>query len=56
MLQKKLEYNEIVHQLFVDFWIIYDTIRGEVQNNILIKFGVTVKLVRLIRICWKWNV
>jgi hypothetical protein len=37
MLEQKWEYNETVHQLFVDFKKAYDSIRGEVLYNILIE-------------------
>jgi hypothetical protein len=46
-----LEYNETVHQLFVDFKKAYDSIRREVLYNILIEFEVAMKLVRLIKMC-----
>jgi hypothetical protein len=49
--RKKLEYNETVHQLFTDFKKAYDTVRREVLDNILIEFGVPMKLVRLIKMC-----
>ena len=45
---KKREYNEPVHQLFVDFKKAYDLVRGEVLYNILIQFGIPMKLVSLI--------
>jgi hypothetical protein len=45
------EYNETVHQLFVDFKKAYDSVRREVLYNILIEFGVPMKLVRLIKMC-----
>jgi hypothetical protein len=51
ILEKKWEYNEAVHQLFVDFKKAYDSVRREVLYNILIEFGITKKLVRLINIC-----
>jgi hypothetical protein len=47
------EYNETVHQLFVDFKKAYDSIRREALYNILIEFGVPMKLVRLIEMCLK---
>jgi hypothetical protein len=50
-LGKKLEYNETVHQLFVDFKKAYDSVRREVLCNILIELGVPMKLVRLIKMC-----
>jgi hypothetical protein len=49
--EKKWEYNEAVHQLFIYFKKAYDSIRREVLYNILIEFGIPVKLVRLIKIC-----
>jgi hypothetical protein len=45
------EYNETVHQLFIDFKKAYDSMRREVLYNILIEFGVPLKLVRLIKMC-----
>jgi hypothetical protein len=49
--EKKLEYNETVHQLFIDFKKAYDSVRREVLYNILTEFGVPTKLVRLIKMC-----
>jgi hypothetical protein len=49
MLEKKWEYNETVHQLLVDFKKAFDSVRREVFYNILIQFGVPIKLVRLIK-------
>jgi hypothetical protein len=49
ILEKKWEYNETVHQLFIDFNNAYDSVRREVLYNILIEFGVPMKLVRLIK-------
>jgi hypothetical protein len=43
--------NETVHQLFIDFKKAYDSMRREVLYNILIQFGVPMKLVRLIKMC-----
>jgi hypothetical protein len=43
------EYNETVHQLFVDFKKAYVSVRREVLYSILILFGVPMKLVRLIK-------
>jgi hypothetical protein len=48
-----LEYNETVHQLFVDFKRACDSVRREVLYNILIEFGIATKLVRLIKMCLK---
>jgi hypothetical protein len=49
--EKKWEYNETVHQLFIDFKEIYDSVRREVLYNILIELGVPMKPVRLIKMC-----
>ncbi|PNF23216.1 hypothetical protein B7P43_G02735 [Cryptotermes secundus] len=51
ILEKKLEYDETVHQLFIDFKKAYDSVRREVLYNILIEFGIPMKLVRLIKMC-----
>jgi hypothetical protein len=42
-------YNKVVHQLFVDFKQAYDSVKREVLYNILIQFGIPMKLVRLIK-------
>jgi hypothetical protein len=47
ILEKKWEYNETVCQLFIDF----KKVRREVLYNILIEFGVSMKLIRLIKTC-----
>jgi len=49
ILEKKWEYNEEVHQLFIDFKKSYDSVRREVLYKILIEFGIPRKLVRLIK-------
>jgi hypothetical protein len=51
ILEKKWEYNGAVHQLFVDFKKAYESVRREVLYNILIEFGIPLKLVRLIKMC-----
>jgi hypothetical protein len=38
-----------LHQLFIDFKKAYDSVRREVFYNTLIEFGITLKLVRLIK-------
>ena len=43
----KWEYNEEVHQLFIDFKKAYDSVRREVLYKILIEFGIPKNLVRL---------
>ena len=50
-LKKKRDYNEAVHQLFIDLKKAYDSISREVLYNILIEFCFTMKLVRLIKMC-----
>jgi len=49
ILEKKWEYNEAVHQLFIDFKKAYDSVTREVLHNILIDFVIPIKLVRLIK-------
>ena len=51
ILQKKWEYNEAVHQPFIDFKKSYNSIRRDVLYNIFIEFGSPTKLVRLIKMC-----
>jgi hypothetical protein len=41
----------VVHQLFVDFKKAYDSVRREVLYDILIEFGILLKLIRLIKMC-----
>jgi hypothetical protein len=41
----------MVHQLFIDFKKAYDSIKTEVLYNILLEFGISKKLVRLIKMC-----
>ena len=49
--EKKLEYIEALHELFIDFKEAYDSVRRDVLYNILIEFGIPMKLVRLIKMC-----
>ena len=42
-----------MHQLFIDFKKAYDSVRKAVLYNILIEFGIPMKLVRLIKMCLK---
>jgi len=51
VLEKPQEYNEAVHQLFIDFKKTYDSVRMEVLYNILNEFGIPMSLVRLIKVC-----
>ena len=48
MLEKKWEFNEAVHQLFIDFKKAYDSLRRAVLY-ILMEFGIPKKLIRLIK-------
>jgi hypothetical protein len=51
MLEKKCECNGTVHQLFIDFKKVYDSVRREVLYSILIEFGIPRKQVGLIKMC-----
>jgi len=51
ILEKKRECNDRVHQLLIGFKKAYDSFRREVLCNILIEFGFSMKLVRLIKMC-----
>jgi hypothetical protein len=51
ILEKKWKYNGMVHQLFIDFKKAYDSGKKEVLYNILLGFGISKKLVRLIKTC-----
>ena len=51
ILEKKWEYNEAVHQLFIDFKKAYHSVRREVLYNILIQSDIPRKLVSLIKMC-----
>jgi len=51
ILEKKWEYNEAVHQLFIDFKKDYDSVSREVLYNILIECGIPKKLIRLVKMC-----
>jgi hypothetical protein len=53
--EKKWEYNETVHRLFIDFKKAYDSVRREVLYNILIEFGVLINLVRLIKMYFRFK-
>jgi hypothetical protein len=51
ILEKKWEYNGMVHQLFIDFKKACDSVKIEVLHNILLEFGVPKMLVKLIKMC-----
>jgi len=48
---EKWEYFETVHQLFIEFKKACGSFRREVLYNILIEFGIPIKLVRIINMC-----
>jgi sorting nexin-29 len=43
--------NEVSYLLFIDFKKAYDSVRREILCNILIEFGIPMKLARLIKMC-----
>ena len=49
LFENKSEYNEAMHQLFIGFKKACDSVRREVLCNILVEFGIAIKLVRLIK-------
>jgi retron-type reverse transcriptase len=51
ILEKKWEYNGTVHKLFIHFKKAYDSVRREVLYNIVVEFGISRKLVGLIKMC-----
>ena len=46
ILEKKWEYNEEVHQLFIEFKKAYDSVRREVLYKIIVEFGIPRKLLK----------
>jgi hypothetical protein len=51
ILQKKRDYNGMVHQLFIEFMKTYDSVKIEFLYSILLEFGVPKTLVRIIKMC-----
>jgi hypothetical protein len=51
ILEKKQDYTEAVNHLFIHFKKAYDSVRNEVLYNILIQFGIPMKLARLVKMC-----
>ena len=49
ILEKKWEYHEAVLQPFIAFKKAYDSVRREFKYNILIEFGIAMKLVNIIQ-------
>jgi hypothetical protein len=41
---RKWEYNETMHQLFIDFKKAYESVMSEDLHNFLIQFGIPMKL------------
>jgi hypothetical protein len=50
-IEKEWEYNETVHQLFIDFKKACYSVWKELLFSILAEFEVPMKLVRLIKMC-----
>ena len=50
-LERKRECSETVHQLLTDFMKAYCSVKREVLCNMLIESGVSMKLIRLIKMC-----
>jgi hypothetical protein len=51
ILEKKWEYNGRVHQLFIDFKKVYDSVRREILYNILTEFTIPSCNSGLIKMC-----
>ena len=51
ILEKKWEYDEAVRELFIDYKKVYDSLRRKVLYNIIVEFGIPMKLVKLIYVC-----
>jgi len=51
ILGRTREQNATVHQLFTDFKTAYDTVGREILYNILVEFGIPMKLERSIKMC-----
>jgi len=47
-----MEYNRVVQTLVLNFKKVYDSVRGEILYNILTVFGIPMKLLSLMKICW----
>jgi hypothetical protein len=43
-LRKKWEYSEAVHHIFMGFKTAYDSVRRDAVCNILIEFGIPIRL------------
>jgi hypothetical protein len=51
ILEKNWECSGTVHQIFIDFKIVYNLVNTEFLCSILSEFGILVELVRLIFMC-----
>jgi hypothetical protein len=51
LLEKKWAYNGTVHRLLIDFKKAYDSVKREALYNILIEFGIPMKLAGLLKMC-----
>jgi hypothetical protein len=51
ILEKKWEYNEAVHQLFIGLKKDHNSVRREILYNILIEFGIPMKQRELLKMC-----
>ena len=45
---QKWEHNEAVHQQFIDFKKAYNSVSRKLLHNVIIEFGIPMKLVKLI--------
>jgi hypothetical protein len=55
ILEKNWDYSASIYQLFTDFKEAYDSVRREVLYSTLIRFGVPMKLLKLIKICLNYK-
>jgi hypothetical protein len=56
ILETKEECNETVNQLFINLKNAYDSVRMEVMYNILVEFGIPMKVVRQLKNVSKLNI
>ena len=53
ILEKKWEFDQSVHQLYIDFKKVYDSIKRERMYEILTRWGIPKKLANLVQVCLK---
>ena len=53
ILEKKWEFDQSVHQLYIDFKKAYDSIKREKMYEILTRWGIPKKLANLVQVCLK---